>query len=78
MHRAGLRTSEQLTDAAVGFHQGEPWKVGPGGNRGGEEVSPQRNDYYKCIGVFSQCPNWPPRRAATFTPLFVAEKRQRM
>ena len=43
LHRAGLRAIEQLTNAAVGFHQGEPWKVGSGGNRGGEQVSPQEH-----------------------------------
>ena len=52
MHRAGLRAIEQLTDAAVGFHQGEPWKVGSGGNRGGEQVSPQKYYLYKFIEGF--------------------------
>ena len=51
MHRTGVRTSKQLTDAAVGFHKGEPWKVGPGRNRGGEQVSPQKSYSYKRIGI---------------------------
>ncbi len=64
MHRTGLRTSEQLTDAAVGFHRGEPWKVGSGGNRGGEQVSPQEKRYKRrgsnpfrilCIKKYPPC-----------------------
>ena len=77
MHRTGLRAIEQLTDAAVGFHKGSHGRWGLG-ETVANRFRPRNNNKCKiCIEVFSQCPSWPPRRAATFAPLYVGEKRQK-
>ena len=65
MHRPGLRTIEQLTDAAVGFHKGEPWKVGPGGNRGDRTGFAPENlllCFLKAFDLSLKAVSWNPSR----------------